>query len=69
MYAVNVTSTTSGKCSISLSVTTSPVSVGVKRLSSSVTYCRRWIVSMIEAYVDGRPMPSSSSVLTNDASL
>ena len=64
-----MTSTTSGKCSISLSVTTSPVSVGVKRLSSSVTYCRRWIVSMIEAYVDGRPMPSSSSVLTSDASL
>ena len=49
MYAVKLTSTTSGKCSISLSVTTSPTSVGRKRFSSSVTYSRRWIVSMIDA--------------------
>ena len=33
------------------------------------TYPRSWIVCMIEAYVEGRPMPSSSSALTSDASV
>src|SRR2546421_6652350 len=33
------------------------------------TYPRSWMVAMMLAYVDGRPMPSSSSALTSDASV
>ena len=33
------------------------------------TYCRSWMVLMIAEYVEGRPMPRSSSSFTSDASL
>ncbi len=33
------------------------------------TYPRSWMVLMIEAYVDGLPIPSSSSLLTRLGSL
>ena len=48
---------------------TSPSSVGLKDLPSRVTYSRLVIVVIVAAYVDGRPMPFSSSVLISDASV
>jgi hypothetical protein len=48
--------------------TARPTSLGRKRRASSSTYLRNSSVAMIDAYVDGRPMPYSSSVLTSDAS-
>ena len=36
-----------------------------QRLPRLNTYPRSWIVCMIDAYVDGRPMPSSSIALTS----
>jgi len=51
------------------SVTTSPVSVGVNLPPSFCTYWRSTIVEIIVAYVDGRPIPRSSSSFTRDASL
>ena len=43
-------------------------SVGMKRRLSISTYSRFSNVEMIDAYVDGRPMPYSSSALTSEAS-
>ncbi|MNN57910.1 hypothetical protein D3C81_1729250 [compost metagenome] len=69
MCAVNSTSRISGKnCSI-CSIISSPSSVGINFFSSIATYPRFWIVSNVGAYVLGRPIPSSSSVLTRRASV
>ena len=50
-------------------LTTSPVSVGTSDLPSLSTYPRSRIVLMIDAYVDGRPIPRFSSSFTSPASL
>ena len=50
-------------------LTTSPSSVGFKDFCSFITYSRASIVEIIEAYVEGLPMPSSSRDLINDASV
>src|SRR6266436_2477583 len=67
--AVNVTSKMSSKLLISSVLTRSPSMVGEKRPWFLVTYSRSTSVEMIEAYVEGRPMPSSSSSFTSVASL
>src|SRR3974390_367284 len=67
--AVNLTSNTSSKLLISSMHTRSPSIVGVNRPWSFFTYSRSTIVHIIEAYVDGRPMPSSSSSFTSVASV
>src|ERR1700720_1204732 len=67
--AVNFTSNTSSKLLISSTQTRSPTSVGVNRPRSFFTYSRSTIVEIIEAYVEGRPIPSSSSSFTSVASV
>ena len=42
---------------------------GTSALPREYTYPRSWIVLMIDAYVDGRPMPRSSIFFTSDASV
>ena len=69
MRAVKPTSKISSKLFTSRSLTFSPSIVGVKRPWSLVTYSRSTIVEMIDAYVDGRPMPFSSSSFTSVASV
>src|SRR3989441_12273692 len=59
----------SSKLLTSSTLTRSPSIVGEKRPWFLVTYSRSTMVDMIEAYVEGRPMPSSSSSLTSVASL
>ena len=68
MRAVKLTSSISSKLFTSSSATFSPSIVGVKRPWSLFTYSRSTIVEMIDAYVDGRPMPLSSNSLTSVAS-
>ena len=60
---------TSGKCGTSESVTSMPSSVGKSVPFSRLAYSRSWMVERICAYVDGRPMPRSSRVLTSEASV
>src|SRR5207237_1235798 len=69
MRTVKPVSTISGKCSCRKSVTTKPTSSGNKALPSLRTYFRSTSVEIVGAYVDGRPIPNSSSVLTSDASV
>ena len=45
------------------------VSVGTSADARFETYPRSWIVEMIEAYVEGLPMPSSSRRLISEASV
>jgi len=45
-----------------------PTSVGWKRFFSRATYSRFTRVEMIEAYVEGRPMPNCSRAFTRLAS-
>ena len=45
------------------------VQVGTRGWPFFHTYPRSWIVCMIDAYVDGRPMPCSSSRFTSEASV
>src|SRR5207247_6084590 len=66
MRAVYWMSKMSSKCLTSISVTTAPSSVGLNLPWSLVTYSRSWIVVRIDAYVDGRPMPFSSSAFTSE---
>src|SRR6516225_7893787 len=67
--AVNFTSNTSSKLLISNPHTRSPSIVGVNRPCSFFTYSRSTIVEIIDAYVDGLPIPSSSSSFTSVASV
>src|ERR1700752_1912202 len=67
--AVNVTSKMSSKLLTSSMLTRSPSIVGENRPWFLVTYSRSTSVEMIEAYVEGRPIPSSSSSFTSVASL
>jgi hypothetical protein len=60
---------TSGKYGTSMSLTCMPSSVGKSVPFSRRTYSRSWMVERICAYVDGRPIPCSSSVLTSEASV
>src|SRR6266480_4017107 len=66
---VKPVSTISGKCSRRKSVTTKPTSSGVSARPSFRTYLRSTSVEIVGAYVDGRPIPNSSSVFTSDASV
>ncbi len=50
-------------------MTAKAVHVGTSAWPFFHTYPRSWIVWMIDAQVEGRPMPSSSSRLTSDASV
>src|SRR5512134_2098335 len=59
---------TLGKLSSRRPVTTRPSSVGWNFPSSSRTYPRSLIVLTIDAYVDGRPIPLSSSSLIRELS-
>ena len=69
MLPVKPSSTSAAKCCLRRCVTANAVKVGTSALPCRQTYPRRSIVEMIEAYVDGRPMPSSSRRLTSDASV
>ena len=69
MRAVKPVSTMSGKCSRRKSVTTKPTSSGTSARASLRTYLRSMSVEIVGAYVDGRPIPCSSSVFTSDASV
>src|SRR5689334_924531 len=68
MEAVNPYSTYLWKWSVRNRLTILPMSVGMNRRASISTYSRSCNVEMIVAYVEGRPMPYSSSALTSDAS-
>ncbi len=57
------------KCNVKKSLTTSPVGVGNSVFDCFSTYPRVSIVEMIEAYVDGRPIPLASSSFTSPASV
>src|SRR5437879_10201497 len=63
--AVNVTSKMSSKLLISSVLTRSPSMVGEKRPWFFVTYSRSTSVEIMEAYVEGRPMPYASSSFTH----
>ena len=67
--AVNLTSTISLKLSSISFVTTKPSSVGTSCFFSLKTYPLSIIVEIVGEYVLGLPMPSSSSVLTSEASV
>ncbi len=67
--AVKSTLTIPAKYFFKRSVTLNPISVGTNCFPSFSTYLRLWMVSKIGAYVDGRPMPFSSSVLIRLASV
>src|SRR5215472_12853136 len=65
--AVKPTWKVSGKQRCITFHTFSPRGVGEKRRSFIVAYQRACSVEMIAAYVDGRPIPCSSSIFTRDA--
>ncbi len=67
--AVNVSLIYCGKYSSKKFETTSPVSVGNNVLPSFDTYSRSSSVRIIEAYVEGLPIPRASSSFTNPASV
>src|SRR5215472_14496212 len=69
MRAVNLRSKMSSKLLTSSLHTRSPSMVGENRPWFLVTYSLSTSVEIIAAYVEGRPIPSSSSSLTNVASL
>ena len=69
ILAVKLTSTILGNACFIILFTTSPSSVMYRFLFSLATYLRFMIVLIVGAYVLGRPMPSSSRVLTRDASV
>lgn len=50
-------------------VTAKASHVGTRALPFLRTYPRSWIVLIVEAYVEGRPMPSSSIFFTSEASV
>ena len=52
----------------SLTNSTTMYSLISPSLSSFSTYPRFWMVEIVGAYVDGLPIPSSSSFLTKEAS-
>ena len=57
------------KCSSMRRTTANARNDGTSADPRFTTYPRSTIVPMIEAYVDGRPMPRSSSALTRLASV
>ena len=69
MSAENFSSTMSGNWSIIMSVTMMPSCVGFSDFPSLSTYPLSMTVDMVGAYVDGRPIPFSSSFLIRDASV
>jgi hypothetical protein len=50
-------------------VTAKASQLGTSAEPRLLTYPRSWIVPIVEAYVDGRPMPRSSIALTRVASV
>ena len=67
--AVKSKSTSRGKWPSSSPTTAKARNDGIRAWPRLNTYPRSWIVCMIDAYVDGRPMPSSSIALTSDGSV